>query len=51
MSVIDQFRDTVKKDNCFHNSRQGGFVNKKVLIFFLFLHNNICCGYSLEAPH
>ena len=18
--------------------------------FFLFLHNNICCGYSLEAP-
>ena len=20
-------------------------------IFFLFLHKNICCGYSLEAPH
>ena len=20
------------------------------LIFFLFLHENICCGYSLEAP-
>ena len=19
--------------------------------FFLFLHKNICCGYSLEAPH
>ena len=25
-------------------------VNPKVLIFFLFLHENICCGYSLEAP-
>ena len=21
------------------------------MIFFLFLHENICCGYSLEAPH
>ena len=20
------------------------------LIFFLFLHENICCGYSLEVP-
>ena len=20
------------------------------IIFFLFLHKNICCGYSLEAP-
>ena len=20
-------------------------------IFFLFLHKNICCGYSLEVPH
>ena len=20
-------------------------------IFFLFLHENICCGYSLETPH
>ena len=20
------------------------------MIFFLFLHENICCGYSLEAP-
>ena len=26
------------------------FFNPKVLIFFLFLHKNICCGYSLEAP-
>ena len=22
-----------------------------VFIFFLFLHGNICCGYSLEVPH
>ena len=21
------------------------------LIFFLLLHENLCCGYSLEAPH
>ena len=21
------------------------------IIFFLFLHENICCGYSLEVPH
>ena len=27
------------------------FFNRKVLIFFLFLHENIGCGYSLEAPH
>ena len=26
------------------------FFNPKVLIFFLFLQENICCGYSLEAP-
>ena len=26
------------------------FFNKKVLIVFLFLHENICCGYSLEVP-
>ena len=26
------------------------FFNSKVWIFFLFLHENICCGYSLEAP-
>ena len=25
------------------------FFNQKV-IFFLFLYENICCGYSLEAP-
>ena len=27
------------------------FTAKKVLIFFLFLNENIHCGYSLEAPH
>ena len=26
------------------------FFNPKLLIFFLFLHDNICCGNSLEAP-
>ena len=30
---------------------KGIFINQNVLIFFLFLHENICCGYSLEAPH
>ena len=27
---------------------KGGYP---VNIFFLFLHENICCGYALEAPH
>ena len=27
------------------------FSNQIVLAFVLFLHKNICCGYSLEAPH
>ena len=26
------------------------YSSKKMLIFFLFLNKNICCGYSLEAP-
>ena len=26
------------------------FFHPKVLIFFLFFHKNICCGYSLEVP-
>ena len=34
-----------------HRSRQDTFFNQKLLIFFLCLHENICCGYSLEAPH
>ena len=28
----------------------GEFFDKKVLIFFLFVHENIYCGYSLELP-
>ena len=27
------------------------FFDPKVLIFFLFLHKNICYGNSLEVPH
>ena len=27
------------------------FSIQKVVILFLFLHENICCGYALEAPH
>ena len=26
------------------------FLTKKCWYFFLFLHQNICCGYSLEVP-
>ena len=26
------------------------FFIRKMLTSFLFLHENICCGYSLEAP-
>ena len=26
------------------------FSDRNVLVFFLFLHKNICCGYSLEVP-
>ena len=35
-----------------HSSIKGllFFFCWKILIFFLFLHENICCGYSLEAP-
>ena len=29
---------------------QGIFFHQKVSIFFLFLDENICCGYSLEVP-
>ena len=28
----------------------GLFLAKKILTFFLFLHESICCRYSLEAP-
>ena len=33
----------------FHSSRCF-FQSKKYINFFLFLHKNICCGYSLEVP-
>ena len=36
--------------NVCHSSWYGVFVNQKVSIFFLFLNENICCGYSLEVP-
>ena len=32
------------------SNRYGSFFIWKMLISFLFLHENICCGYSLEAP-
>ena len=32
-----------------HLSNQDLLARK--LSFFLFLKENICCGYSLEAPH
>ena len=27
------------------------FFNRKVLVFWFILHENMCCGYLLEAPH
>ena len=39
------------KMSCIHSNRQGAFFIRKMLISFLFLHENTCCGYSLEAPH
>ena len=32
-------------------SYKAFFFYQKALIFFLFLHENLCCGYSLEVPH
>ena len=34
----------------YHSNRLGAFFIRKMLISFLFLNKNICCGYSLEAP-
>ena len=34
-----------------NNTRYGAFINQKESTFFLFVHENICCGYSLEASH
>ena len=33
-----------------HSNRLGAFFIRKMLISFLFLSKNICCGYSLEVP-
>ena len=33
-----------------HSNRQGTFFTQKLLISFLFLNKNICCGCSLEVP-
>ena len=41
--------------HCLERQGLSGFsrsrVNYKVSIFFLFLHDHECCGYSTEAPH
>ena len=30
----------------------AGIRGSKIhVIFFLFIHKNVCCGYSLEVPH
>ena len=34
-----------------HISRVFFFQSKSLDIFFLFLYENISCGYSLEVPH
>ena len=33
-----------------HSNRKGAFFIRKMLISFLFLIKNKCCGYSLEVP-
>ena len=48
--------ETAKTDRAVQMSDTFAFSNKantgwKVLIFFLFRHENISCKYSLEAPH
>ena len=34
-----------------HSPKYGVSSNRKIVIFFLFLNKNICCGCSSEAPH
>ena len=46
---LEHFRFVVNKSE--KNDKIALKVNPKVLIFFLFVHENICCGYSLEVPH
>ena len=38
------------EDSNIHNFNKALFYSKKVLIFFLLLHKNVCCGYLLEVP-
>ena len=40
-----------KQQEIFHNPDMAHLFNQKILIFFLFLDENICCGYSLELPY
>ena len=36
---------------CIALDKMGFCFSPKILLFFSFLHKNICCGYSLEVPH
>ena len=49
ISVPLSIRISFPDDN--HSNRKGAFFIQKMLIAFLFLHKNKCCGYSLEVPH
>ena len=38
-------------NSCFQNPSENSEIRECIHIsFFLFLHINVCCGYSLEAP-
>ena len=41
---------TNSQNTFLHCYRQGAFLNRTLLMSFLFLHEKVCCGYSLEAP-
>ena len=47
--VISNFRSFNPTYLCLYKSRAPDRKSIKK-IFFLFLHKNICCGYSLEVP-
>ena len=40
----------IATDNALFSSEKCAFFLRKMLISFLILNKNICCGYSLEAP-
>ena len=40
-----------KREKIHIYSYRGAYFNKKSINIFLFLHENICCGYSLKAPN